>query len=367
MSGPRIALDAFGADRRPSVEIRAAVLAAEQGLDIDLVGDEALLRPGLVAAIAERLQEQSELEDLESLVEQRVCLIHAPDQIAMDESPAKAVRSKLDASLVVAVDRVAAGTSAAVVSAGNSGALLAAGLFRLGRIAGVDRPAILTSFPRVGGDVSPDIGKLDRTYLLDAGANIECKPLNLVQFAVMGATVARLERGIARPRVAVLANGSEAGKGTALTRSTHELLSAEPSATAFEYVGPIEPAGLFTDVCDVAVTDGWTGNMLLKLGEGAMAAWPAMLRESLRGQGLSPAIAAALSAVKARVDPEIRGGAPLVGVDGTLIICHGASGPRALLAGLAAARHSCRLDTTTILRRAMVEHSELFERARGTR
>jgi glycerol-3-phosphate acyltransferase PlsX len=252
--------------------------------------------------------------------------------------------------------------------------LLAAGLFRLGRIPGVDRPAILTSFPRVDrkdGELASregetEVGKFDRTVLLDAGANVECRPLNLVQFAVMGAVHARVEQGRERPTVAVLANGSEAGKGTALTRASCELLESHPSEL-FEFLGLAEPAELFASRCDVVVTDGWTGNLMLKLGERAMTACFDLLRESLRGASQSAEIEGALAATQTRVDPELHGGAPLFGVDGTLIICHGSSTPRALLNALTHARRFADRGLHSALTEALASHQALFDSARAKR
>lgn len=320
---PRIALDAFGSDARPEPELGALALAIEAGIEIDLVGDRSLLAARLPAGHADRVR-----------------LIHASEQIAMDESPARAVKTKPDASLNVAIRQLLAREVEAVVSAGNSGAILAAALIGLGRIPGVDRPAILTRFPHLRGS----------TVLLDAGANVDCRPLNLVQFAVMGSVFATLEHGCERPRVAVLSNGSEPGKGTALTRASAKLLAAHPSE-AFEFIGYVEPGGLFEGACDVAVTDGWTGNLVLKATEGAMALWPRFLEGT--------------PSIPIELDPDAHGGAPLIGVDGTVIICHGAAGPRALYNALTLAQRSATRGLTPALREAIALHRPLFDAARG--
>ncbi len=365
MSTPRIALDGFGTDARPQAELAAAVAAAEAELDIDLVGDRERLEAGLRAAIDTRVHAGVERGLLAARVAAHVAIVHASDVIAMDESPSLAVRGRADSSLVVAVDRVRDGRSRALVSAGNSGALLAAGLLRLGRIAGVDRPAISTSFPRVFGP-SADADQGGRNLLLDAGANVECRPLNLVQFAVMGAVEAKLELGLERPRVALLSNGGEPGKGTSLVREAHALLVAHPSPD-FEFVGAVEPGALFGDSFDVAVTDGWTGNLTLKMAEGAAAVWPTLVREALRGAVIPEPVASALEAVDQRLNPEQHGGAPLVGVDGTLIICHGASTPQALLSALIMAHKLSERGSTSALTEAIATHSAMFEAARATR
>lgn len=358
---PRLGLDAFGTDLRPQPEIEAAWQAAEAGLELELIGDAAVLEP----ALRSRLRTESSSGS--------VTVVHAPSQIAMDESPARAVRAKPDASLCVAFDRLATRELDAVVSAGNSGAILTAALLRLGRLPGLDRPAIVTSFPHVvdGG----------RTVLLDAGANVECKTLNLVQFAVIGAAFCRSESGRSRPRVAVLANGVEALKGTPLTRATHEILSQwqarRGSASAFEFAGYVEPGDLFTSACDVAVTDGWTGNIVLKLAEAAMATWPRLLERPLaeldrarvaRGEAtITDVIAPALQTVARQLDPDAYGGAPLLGVDGAVMICHGAAGPAALLNALLAAHRFAERGLTSTIGHALEDHAELFELARTLR
>lgn len=336
---PRIALDAFGSDARPEPELAALALALDGGLDIDLVGDSEQLEARLPAGYGDRLR-----------------LIHAAAQIGMDESPARAVKSKPDASLNVAIRQLVAGEVEGVVSAGNSGAILASALLGLGRIPGVDRPAILTRFPHLDGN----------TVVLDAGANVECRPLNLVQFAVMGAVFAKLEHGCERPRVALLSNGSEPSKGTALTRASANLLTSHPSEQ-FEFIGYVEPGGLFEGQCDVAVTDGWTGNLVLKAAEGAMRIWLRVL-----DRAGPPALALAqtqttLASLTEQLDPDAHGGAQLIGVDGTVIICHGAAGPRALYNALTLAQRSATRGLTHTLREAIAIHRPLFDAARSSR
>jgi glycerol-3-phosphate acyltransferase PlsX len=360
---PRLGLDAFGTDLRPQPELEAAWQAAVAGLELELIGDAAVLEPVLRARASESPLGPSACP---------ITVVHAASQIAMDESPARAVRAKADASLCVAFDRLAAHEIDAVISAGNSGAILTAALLRLGRLPGLDRPAIATSIPRIDGG---------RTVLLDAGANVECKPINLVQFAVVGAAFCRSETGLARPRVAVLANGVESVKGTPLTRGAHGILSqwqARPGTeSAFEFAGYVEPGDLFTSACDVAVTDGWTGNIVLKLAEAAMATWPRLLEQPLaqidraraaRGEAtITDVIAPALQTVARQVDPDAYGGAPLLGVDGAVMICHGAAGPVALLNALLTAHRFAERSLTLAIGHALEDHAELFELARTLR
>jgi glycerol-3-phosphate acyltransferase PlsX len=342
----KIALDAFGGDHCPFVEVEAAVLAARAGQEVILVGDRARLVPQLALFGITRYDG-----------EDGITVHHASDVITMDDTPSKVVRSKPDASMLVCFDLVRRGEAAAVVSAGNSGAMLACGLFRFGRLKGIDRPAIVSSFPRPSG--RPCV-------LIDMGANVDCKPINLVQFAVMGAIFARTVHGVT-PRVGVLSNGSEEGKGTELTRAVHRLLGAHPSP-AFSFHGYVEGKDFFKDKVDVIVTDGFTGNVALKVLEGTAggivqffrAAVMKTARTRLGGLILRPAF----RALGEQLDPDSYGGAPLLGVGGVAIICHGGAGPKALAAGIRIAADYAARDLTPALRAAIDEHRELFAAAK---
>lgn len=245
----------------------------------------------------------------------------------MDDKPAQAIRQKADASMPVCFDLVKRGEADAMVSAGNSGAMLACGLFKYGRIKGIERPALATSFPTLHG----------QCCLVDVGANAECKTVHLVQFAAMGSLYARVKLGFLRPRVAVLSNGTEEGKGTELTRSVHRVLRAHESPD-FEYLGYLEPKHLWAGRADVVVTDGFTGNIVLKLAEGTVSAFGDFLRRAIDERGVSKVGALmmkpAFASVKAVLDPDQYGGAPLLGVKGVAIVCHGGSSSAALLSGI---------------------------------
>ena len=253
--------------------------------------------------------------------------------------------------------------------------MLAASLFGLGRITGVDRPAIVANLPQIPPGLAADQAAPPDAVLLDAGANVDCSALHLVQFAVLGATWSGLWHGIERPRVAILSNGHEAGKGTPATRGAHRALSEHADQAgadaAFEFVGYVEPHALFSATCDVIVTDGWTGNVALKLAEGAMAAWPRMLQRTIAASegaaAITAALAPALRQLGERLDPDTHGGAPLLGVDGAIMICHGAAGPRALHAALQMAHRFAEQGGFEALQRAVAEHGELFELARRQR
>ncbi|MCB9702723.1 MAG: phosphate acyltransferase PlsX [Myxococcales bacterium] len=339
-----MAIDAFGSDRCPEVEIEAAVLAARAGHRILLVGDEARLHRGL-----------ARFDNLSALPLE---IRHAPAVITMEDSPGKAIRAKPDASMPTCFELVRRGEAAAVVSAGNSGAMLACGLFKFGRIKGVDRPAIVSSIPGPDG----------ACVLLDMGANVECRPLNLVQFAVMGATFAAVTNGRSSPVVGILANGAEEGKGTELTRAAHRLLRDHPSP-AFTYRGYVEGSDLFSGELDVVVTDGFTGNIALKAIEATARALIGIVRQEVEGRRLSQLGALlmrpSLSAIKRRMDPDNYGGAPLLGVDGIAIICHGGSTPRALVSAIDVAASYVDRDLTPGLREAVRAHRELFAAAKA--
>ncbi len=339
-----IAIDAFGADTSPEVEIAAAVAAARKGYRIVLVGDESRLRRGLAQhGSVSRLP---------------LSIHHAPSIIMMDDSPARAIRSKPDASMPVAFELVKRGVAQAVVSAGNSGAMLACGLFKYGRIKGVDRPAIASSIP----------GPKGSCVLLDMGANVECRPINLVQFAVMGAVFAGVSGARQRPVVGVLANGAEVNKGTELTRATDRLLREHPSP-GFRYRGYVEGSDLFSGEVDVAVTDGFTGNVALKSIEATARALASLVRDEITGRRLGKLGAAlmtpGLRALKRRIDPDSYGGAPLLGVEGIAIICHGGSTAQAIVSAVELAAHYIDNGLTPGLREAISSHRDLFAAAKG--
>ncbi|GAC1594209.1 MAG: phosphate acyltransferase PlsX [Myxococcales bacterium] len=313
-----IALDAMGGDLAPSATIEGALRARrERGVEVVLVGDEARVRPELRRLGAG----PSELR-----------VHHASQVVEMGEHPGQAMRKKKDSSIRVCFQLCKSGEVAGMVSAGNSGAVLAGGLFVLGRIEGVDRPCIGGSLPSLGG--------VGRAVLVDMGANVVCKPLHLVQFALLGEVYARRVLGVARPRVGVVANGEEEGKGTDLTRATAHAL--RHPAAGIQFRGYVEGKDVFSGDFDVIVTDGFTGNVLLKTGEGAVWAFGQLLKRQIKASPLASAGAllmrSSLEQVKKRVDYEEVGGAPLLGIKGTGVIAHGRSTPRAILNALSSAQ-----------------------------
>ncbi len=322
IDSPRLALDAMGGDFAPQQIIEGARLAREEmGLSVVLVG-----RPdALVGA-----------EDFETVA--------ASEVVEMaDENAAQSVRRLKDASVVRAAEAVRDGRAEAMVSAGNTGGAMAAALLRMGRIKGVSRPAIATPIPVPGA--TP-------TVLLDAGANAECVPAYLVQFARMGSVFATHRYGIAEPRVGLLANGEEKSKGTPLVRETHELLTDLPG---IRFIGNVEGRDIMTADVDVVVTDGFTGNVALKTLEGALKALVKAVFGSLGSlpQEHADAAITSLLPLAGELDPDAIGGALLLGVGGVCVISHGSSNAKAIKSALGVARDMVRGGLVDHLRAAM--------------
>lgn len=307
----------MGGDLAPAATVEGALRAhRERGLEIVLVGDEKRVRDELRrhGAGAQELR-----------------VHHASQVVEMDEHPGRALRKKKDSSIRVAFELCKAGDAAAMVSAGNSGAVLAGGLFVLGRLDHVDRPCI--------GGFLPSLGAVGRTVLVDMGANVEVTPLQLVQFALLGEVYARRVLGIAGPRVGIVANGEEEGKGTDLTRAAAAALRKPESGVRF--TGYVEGRDVFAGEFDVVATDGFTGNVLLKTAEGAVWAFGQLLKRQIQASAMASAgallLRSQLEQVKKRVDYEEVGGAPLLGIRGVAVIAHGRSTPLAILNALSGA------------------------------
>ncbi|HLY83062.1 MAG TPA: phosphate acyltransferase PlsX [Acidimicrobiales bacterium] len=322
-----VAVDAMGGDKAPSEIVAGArQAAAELGIPVLLVGDPA------------RLGDTGDL-----------AVLAASQVIEMDEDPAQGVRRKKDSSLVRAAEAVRDGRASAMVSAGNTGAAMASALFRMGRLPGVARPAIATPIP-VPGRRSP-------TVLLDAGANAECLPPWLVQFAQMGSAFARQRYGLASPRVGLLSIGEEATKGNSLVKEAHALLAAGVAGPHVRFIGNVEGRDVMTDAVDVVVTDGFTGNVVLKTLEGAMkfafGAVLAALSADDKAKAASEALLPALLPLAAELDPDTYGGAMLLGVDGVCIISHGSSSAQAVFNAVNVAHHAVDEDLVGRLRTAV--------------
>jgi phosphate acyltransferase len=341
-----IAVDAMGGDHAPGPEVAGAVAAAREApIEVILVGDESRLR--------------AELARIGATHTPRVRIRHATEVVTMDDTPAQAFRKKRDSSMRVAFDLVAAGQASAVVSAGNSGAMLGHALFVLGRSPGVERPGIVTVFPTPTGTL----------VLCDMGANVEVKPSMLAQFAVLAACYDQVVHGHGRPRVGLLSNGTEASKGTELTRAADALLqraAAHPEAS-FRYLGYVEGSHLLTGEVDVVATDGFTGNVLLKATEGMAEALLRMVKSalmrSLRGRLGGAIIRPVLEELRRSIDYAETGGALLAGVPGVVTICHGRSDVTAIKNAIKVSDRFARASLPQRLGAAIARHQGLWQDA----
>ncbi len=334
----------MGGDHAPGPELDAVAAILKDGkreVAVTLVGDETQIAEGL----AHRKVQPSD----------KLTIRHTTQVVRMDDSPSSAVKNKRDSSMRVCFELVKSGHADGVVSAGNSGAMLACGLLVLKRLPGAIRPGIVATFPTQKQDV----------VLCDMGANVDVQPPVLAQFGILGAVFAKATSGKTRPRLGLLSNGSEEGKGTDLTRAAHALLRRLDGAGApFHYVGYIEGRDIFGGDLDVVATDGFTGNVVLKTAEGAVAAMIGFLRHafksSKRAQLAGLLGRPALRAFKQRMDYAEIGGAPLLGVDGLAIVCHGSSNGHALKNAVYAAARYAELGIVTQVAEALERTQNLF-------
>jgi glycerol-3-phosphate acyltransferase PlsX len=305
--GIRVALDAMGGDQGPDVNVEGAVIAArELGLSVLLVGIEDEIARSLKRHSTNGLG---------------VAIYHAPETVGMHESPSAALRRKKQSSIRVGLELVKRGDADAFISAGNTGAVMATALITLGPLPGVERPAIALIFPTLRG----------QSILLDVGANVDCKPRHLVQFAIMGDVYARQVMGKSAPAVGLLSIGEEETKGNELTREAFKEMEDEAS---INFLGNVEAREIFSGVAEIIVCDGFTGNIALKIIESAAEFFTVLLREEL-SKGLAEMTGAVLARgafnrFRKRVDSSEYGGAPLLGVRGVCIISHGRSTAKAM-------------------------------------
>jgi phosphate acyltransferase len=315
----KIAIDAMGGDHAPVNEVAGAVAACRDwGCQVILVGD------------TDRLQAELDKHRTGGL---KIEIQHASQVVGMEDSASDAMRKKKDSSIRVAFDLVKMGRASAVVSAGNSGATMAAGMAALKRVRGVERPAIGTLLPNLH----------DQTMVLDMGANVDCKPNHLYQFAIMGSVYVEHVLGKAKPRVGLLSNGEEEKKGNDLTREAHQLLKASD----LNYIGSVEGGDVYNGSVDVVVCDGFVGNVLLKVSEGLAVAIGTMLKREIESRfwariGYLLSLPA-FKAFKRKTSPAEYGGAPLLGIAGTGIICHGSSNPVAISIAIRQAQEFARI------------------------
>jgi len=304
-----VAVDAMGGDFAPQVVVQGAVEAAsELGITVTLVGNGELI--------------EKELDYLPR--SESVSVHHCDDFVLMDEEPLRSVRQKKDSSIRVAFDLVKREMVDAVVSAGNSGATLAAGVLVLGRMKGVDRPAIASVFPGLAGDV----------LLIDAGANVDCRPSHLFQFALMAEAFASSCLGMENPRIALLSIGEEDVKGNEQVKLARELLEKGD----LNFIGNVEGRNVFTGEADIIVCDGFVGNVALKIAEGVADAMISVLFDELEkrpeGRKALEIAEGCFDRFRGRFNYEGYGGAPLLGINGVGIICHGGSSTMAMKNGI---------------------------------
>lgn len=304
----KIAVDAMGGDNAPQAIVEGVMLAKQDFPDIEfqLYGKEAEIKKYITD-------------------EKNITIIHTNEKIASDDEPVKAIRRKKTASMVLAAQAVKNGEADAIFSAGNTGALLAAGLFIVGRIKNVERPGLMSTLPVMG---EPDKG----FDMLDLGANADNKPEHLVQYAVLGSFYAEKVRNVQNPRVGLLNNGTEETKGSELTKKAFELLAADET---INFVGNVEARELLNGVADVVVTDGFTGNAVLKSIEGTAMNMMSLLKTAILSEGVKGKMGAlllknALHGMKDEMDYSKHGGAVLFGLKAPVIKTHGATGPDAV-------------------------------------
>ena len=332
----KIAIDAMGGDFAPRAIVEGAVMASKKhGVKVILVGDEDQVGKELSKHPTSKLP---------------IYIHHAPHVVAMHESPSAVIRKMKDSSIKVAIDLAKEAQADAVVSAGNSGAAMALAMYIFRKLEGVDRPAIATIHPTTKGS----------TILIDSGGNVDCKPSHLVQFAIMGDAYARYILGKAEPRIGVLSNGEEEGKGNDLTREVHDVLSQTP----INYVGYVEGRDLNSGVVDVIVCDGFVGNVVLKLSEGlwelihASLKWEA--RDNFRAKVAYFLMGRAMRRLEKRMDYSEYGGAPLLGINGNCVICHGSSNGKAIMNAIRLASNLAKNKLNEHLTQELHEKQELL-------
>lgn len=334
MSRYVIALDAMGGDQAPGAIVEGALSALRRFADIEI----------LLAGPQERLKA---LTAGAPELSGRIGFLEATQVIEMDESPMLAVRKKKDSSMVVAMNAVKEGRAGAVVSAGSTGAILACGMFRIGRIPGLERPALAPLMP----------GLNKRFMLIDGGANVDCQAKYLLQFGLMGSVYMKNVLDVAEPKVGLVNIGTEVEKGNRLTKEAHELMSRQ---RGYCFAGNCEARDIFTGDFDVVVADGFDGNVILKHTEGLAKAIFSMLKQELTHNGLGCKLGAwlakpAFRTVKRRMDYNAVGGAPLLGVNGAVVKAHGSSGAEAIENAVAQARRMLEGDVVGKIRSGLAE------------
>lgn len=327
----KIAVDAMGGDHGPAPNVEGAIqAAAELDVAVVLVGDEARL--------------QAQLQRM-GCRDPRITIRHAPQVVEMHESPAQVARKKRQSSVWIATELVKAGEAEAVISAGNTGAAMVAAFFVLELTKGVERPAIATMLPTLTG----------HAVMLDVGANVDCSANHLEQFALMGNEYAKHVLGKVNPRVGLLSIGEEDSKGNEVTKEAFKLLKASP----INFIGNVEGRDVYSGEADVVVCDGFIGNVALKISEGVADTIKKLLLKEIGGSFLGrlayPLIAAPLLKLKRKIDYAEFGGAPLLGVNGICMICHGRSSAKAIKNAIRRAKSLAESRMTDLIRQDIEE------------
>lgn len=327
----RIVLDAMGSDNHPIPEVQAALDAFHRW-------GEPVLLTGPEDELARHVQELGGTHE-------QVDIIHAPEVLEMTDKPAAAARGKAQNSMAVGMDLLKDGKADAFVTAGNTGGAMATALFRLGRLRGVKRPALAITFPVATG----------QAIILDIGANTDCRPEFLVQFAILGSTYSELVLGTKTPRVGLLSNGEEAGKGNAQVKETFPYLAE----STLNFIGNVEPKEVFGGEVDVVVTDGFYGNVFIKTSESVSRFLLDMIKKEIRATPLTSVGALlakpAFQKVREVLDPAEYGAGPLLGVNGLVFIGHGRSNAKALFNAIRVARQAVEGDVLNATREALRE------------
>jgi len=334
----KIVLDAMGSDEYPTPDVIGAVMAArEYGVEIILVGDEAKIRPILAAQAPGSLP---------------IRIVHAPEMLTMEDKGMalvlKARRPNAKNSMAVALDLLKTGEADAFVTAGNTGAAMTSAYFRLGMLPGVDKPALAPVFPTATGTC----------VVLDIGANPDVKPENLHQFAVLGSIYAEKVRGVKNPKVGLLSNGEEEGKGNELVRAATPLLKA----AGLNYFGNVEGKEVIGGKVDVAVTDGFTGNVMLKSSEAVAKMMTDKIKEAIKSGGPLAMLGGilvkpALGKIKKMLDPSEEGAAPLLGINGLVFIGHGRSDALAIKNAIRVAKNAAESSVLAAMRSGIAEQN----------
>ncbi len=332
----RIVVDAMGSDNYPTPDVQGAVMAArEYGVEIIFVGDDSKIKPVLTAMDVGNLP---------------IRVVHAAEMLTMEDKgmalALKARRANAKNSMAIGIDLVKNGEADVFVTAGNTGACVATSYFRLGTIEGVDLPALVGPFPTATG----------KCLVLDIGANPNCKPLNIQQFAIMGSVYAERVRGVKKPRIGLISNGEEAGKGSELVKESYPLLAA----ANLNFIGNVEGKEIFNGGVDVAVTDGFTGNVFLKATEAVAKLLIEKIRETIKGGNLPTKVGGALvrpalGSIRKMLDPSEEGAAPLLGVNGLVFIGHGRSDAQAIQSAVRVAKEAVEAKVLDAMKSAIEE------------